>query len=187
MCVTPTTTNNNTSNNCSKLHLVFDELYRKTVSCVRINNASLVKALKLAQSHCFSLDGCCSSRVKVGLQQFEQILTNPHGVDEAAIQAYFQCPQEAPGCCDLLDTGISSCGVVQVDGVAESTDNIDSTNNTDDTGDTDDTNNGDDKGNKGNKDKKNKEGGADNTENTNNNEGEDKGNQGGRGNNGDNA
>lgn len=87
----------------NKLQLIFDELYRKTVPCIKINNSSLINALKLAKDHCFSLDGCCSSRVKVSICDFEQILTNPCNEDEKAIQAYFQCPESTCSCCDCLE------------------------------------------------------------------------------------
>lgn len=87
----------------NKLQIIFDELYRKTRPCVRITNESLVKALKLAKEHCFALDGCCSSRVKVSICDFEKILTNPCNEDEKAIQAYFQCPESTRSCCDCLN------------------------------------------------------------------------------------
>ena len=126
------------NNKGPKLQLVFDELYRKTVPCVRINNESLIKVLQLAQEHCLALDGCCSSRVKVSVCDFEKILKNPCNEGEQAISAYFQCPEKTSGCCDCLETD-GQCDDVKCD------------NTKDDKGDKADKVNKDDKENKADK------------------------------------
>ncbi len=90
------------NNNGSKLQLIFDELYRKTVPCVRITNASLIEILKLTKDHCLALDGCCASRIKVSICDFERILSQPCNEDEQAISAYFQCPESTRSSCDCL-------------------------------------------------------------------------------------
>ena len=136
-----------------KLQLVFDELYRKTVPCVRINNESLVKVLKLAKEHCLALDGCCSSRVKVSVCDFERILTKPCNEGEQAISAYFQCSENTRGCCDCLDAD-GHCDDAKCD---DNKDDKGGKDNKDDKGNTDNKDGNDNKDDKGDKkDKKDK-------------------------------